>query len=573
MKLFYKQIFPILLIFLLIPIILPFFHNGFFVVHDNTQVPRVYEMGKALHDGEFPVRWVKDLGYGYGYPIFNFYSPLPYYIGGVLTQFSFDPLTATKIMFVLPILLSGIFIFGILKIYIDDTAALAAAVIYAYFPYHAVNIYIRGDIGELYAYAFLPLVFGMLYRLFKLSQKNTSIYSYLLTGTFAGFSIALVIISHNLSAYMLFLLLVPILLIFLLYSNYKKALVMVLIYTFSLGFLLSAFYALPALSEMKYTNVASQVGGGADYKDHFVCLSQLWNSPWGYGGSTKGCLDGFSFRLGKVNIMLILGAIVIAVLFFKRKKYVSERFVLLGSIGMFVVSIFLTTDYSLFLWKTLPAMGYLQYPWRFLNFSAFFASIIIGYGIYIISKFLSKKFTYIIVFLIIALTVFQNVKLFRPQEFLNISNNDYISTDYINWDVSKISDEYLPKNFLIPKSSNTVSKIKAEIIAGNAKIFIEKNNTTYLLAHGEVLSDSLVRLHIPYFPAWNIYVDQKAVDYAVKNNGYIVLLHPGSHTIETKFEQTPIEFFSNTLTVFGICLAIFAIMIGRKMYYGSKKTS
>jgi len=34
-------------------------------------------------------------------------------------------------------------------------------------------------------------------------------------------------------------------------------------------------------------------------------LNELWNSSWGYGGSTKGCIDGFSFRLGKTNVIVI----------------------------------------------------------------------------------------------------------------------------------------------------------------------------------------------------------------------------------------------------------------------------
>ena len=34
-----------------------------FPIHDDTQVARVYEMGKALSDSMFPVRWVEDLGF------------------------------------------------------------------------------------------------------------------------------------------------------------------------------------------------------------------------------------------------------------------------------------------------------------------------------------------------------------------------------------------------------------------------------------------------------------------------------------------------------------------------------
>ena len=80
-----KKFFPFIFLFTVsVLAIYPFFHSGFFPIHDDTQVQRVFEMKTALKDGMFPVRWVPDLGYGYGYPIFNFYAPLPYYIGGFI---------------------------------------------------------------------------------------------------------------------------------------------------------------------------------------------------------------------------------------------------------------------------------------------------------------------------------------------------------------------------------------------------------------------------------------------------------------------------------------------------------
>ena len=91
--------------------ILPFLSQGFFPMHDDTQVVRVYEMGKSLKDGMFPVRWVTDLGYGYGYPIFNFYAPLAYYVGGFFNVLGIDALVSTKAMMVLGIVFSGIFMY------------------------------------------------------------------------------------------------------------------------------------------------------------------------------------------------------------------------------------------------------------------------------------------------------------------------------------------------------------------------------------------------------------------------------------------------------------------------------
>src|SRR4030042_3944603 len=72
-----------ILLILIFPTILPLTKPGFFTMHDDQQVVRLYELDQALAAGQFPARWVKDLGFGYGYPLFIFYPPLVYYLGEV----------------------------------------------------------------------------------------------------------------------------------------------------------------------------------------------------------------------------------------------------------------------------------------------------------------------------------------------------------------------------------------------------------------------------------------------------------------------------------------------------------
>jgi len=68
-------------------------------------------MQKSLHDGMFPVRWVTESCYHYGYPIFNFYAPFAYYVGGFLNLIGIDALNATKLMMGLGVVFSGVFMY------------------------------------------------------------------------------------------------------------------------------------------------------------------------------------------------------------------------------------------------------------------------------------------------------------------------------------------------------------------------------------------------------------------------------------------------------------------------------
>ena len=41
---------------------------------------RVVELDRCLRHGVLPLRWAPDFGYGYGYPLFNYYASLSSYI-------------------------------------------------------------------------------------------------------------------------------------------------------------------------------------------------------------------------------------------------------------------------------------------------------------------------------------------------------------------------------------------------------------------------------------------------------------------------------------------------------------
>lgn len=492
----------------------PFFNSGFFPMHDDTQVARVYEMGKALKDGMFPVRWVSDLGYGYGYPVFNFYAPLAYYVGGIFNFFGFDALLSTKMMMILGIFLAGVFMYLLAREFWGEIGGLISALFYIYAPYHAIDIYVRGDVGEFYSYVFIPLAFLGFYKVFyslnnqksnikniknqisKTEIKDQKTWKWVTIGSigYAG-----VILSHNLTAMMV----TPFLLILIAMSFYigiKKKQFSTFNFQLSiliLGVLLSAFYWLPALTEMNYTNVLSQIGMGADFKDHFVCLQQLWNSPWGFGGSTKGCIDGMSFKLGKLHILLsVISLVLLVIMMFKNKLFIhSHRIVsiLLSLVGL-LMSLFLMLEISKPMWETIPFMAFFQYPWRFLLMTSFFTSFLAGSVIWFLAK-RCYKVIYIISIFTIVILIFLNGKLFNPQKIISKTAADYTSDYALKWVASKISDEYLPKDFVKPKSFSEIPKNKTYLRNYQKETFIQKLANFLSLAGISILILGIIYIH------------------------------------------------------------------------------
>ena len=173
----------------------PLFKPGFFSIHDDTQVARVFEMAKALKDGQFPVRFVANLGYGYGYPLYNYYAPLPYYFGAFLNLLGFNLFIATKLMFLAGILLSAVFMYLLVREFWGDLGGVLAALFYLYAPYHALDIYVRGAVGEFWALAMLPWVF---WEFANLSKKTPPFRWRRIFR--ASVAYACLVLSHNLTA-------------------------------------------------------------------------------------------------------------------------------------------------------------------------------------------------------------------------------------------------------------------------------------------------------------------------------------------------------------------------------------
>jgi len=547
-----KQFLPLIFIFLLSLVsIIPFFHSGFFPIHDNTQVQRVFEMTKSLKDGVFPVRWVQDLGFGYGYPIFNFYAPFAYYLGSIFNIFGLDLLFSTKLMMSLGIVLSGFSMYLLAKEIWGKSGGVVSALLYVFAPYHAVDVYVRGDVAEFWAYAFIPLVFYCLLKIHK-----TGNFRFIVAG---ALSYAALIVSHNLTALMA----TPFILIFmgmLFLGNRKtgKNLLMAIIF----GLLISAFYWLPALLEINYTNVLSQIGGGADYKDHFVCLSQLWSSPWGFGGSAKGCVDGLSFMIGKIHILLLFISVVLFGLGWRLKKVEKKKgYLLIYFLLALLFSSFLTLDYSRFIWDLVKPMALFQYPWRFLLMIAFFISLISGSLLYYWLIIFKRKWISLLVFVTVSLVIVVfNGKYFTAQKYLSVSSSDFTNDYFLKFRTSQISSEYMPKDFSKPKSYSEIP-IGISVAQGKVTVISQSKSTSKYIINYSADSNAKIIVPIAYFPAWKVSLDGQSYRYEAGNRGLLVNLPKGNHSLTFSFKQTNIEILSDILSLSGVLLLVIGIII------------
>ncbi len=540
-----KKLFKFLPLFLVILLSLPavsfFFEQGFFPMHDDTQVARVAQMAKALSETHFPVRWVADLGYGLGYPIFNFYNPFSYYFGGFLSLLGFNSLLATKITFVFAVLLAGAGMFFLARHFFGNWGGVLAALFYIYTPYHAVQVYVRGSLAELWAYGFLPFVFlGVL-------KRDTF---------FGGICLALLILSHNLTAVIALPAVVVLMLILTLKAKDKKRCSWWHSYmiTLLIGLSLSCFFWLPAILEKKYTAVDQMIAEKFDPLLHFVTPWQLWASPWGFGGSAPGLKDGMSFQIGKIHILASLFALFTIIYFWRKNK--KQVVILLAAGCWLLAAVFMTLPISKPIWQILsPVLSYLQFPWRFLTFislaSSFLAGSVVIWG---------KKFNLIparigIYVLLIVALIFLNKKYFAPKFIYSAKEEDFLTEERLFWETSSISDEYLPVEVSRPRTKNEVYRNKFVFENGRVEQ-LEKTAVFYKLKVDSE-KENILKINNAYFPGWKAWLDDKIVEIGKENGLINVKMPSGEHELVVKFTDTVARRVGNLVSLASLLIVLF----------------
>lgn len=531
-----------------------FFQNGFFPIHDDTQIARVNQMTKALTDGVFPVRIVADLGYGYGYPLFNFYAPLAYYVGSFFDGIGFDELTSTKIMIGVSVFFLGVGMYLLSSAIFGKAGGLVSAFLALTSPYIALNIFVRGAVSELYGMTFIPWVF---YFLIRISDSGKFRYTVLGSFAFAG-----IILSHNLTALIStpFIFVVMIFMV-LLQQKSRIRIVSSFVKLIGFGLLISAFYWVPAVFEMHLSNVSGQIGGGADFRDHYICVPQLWESQWGYGGSVPGCTDGLSFRLGKLHILFVFLALLL--LFLSRNRRVRSAI----AIGLFVffISFFFSLSQSKLFWQLSQVMEYIQYPWRYLGMMSLSAAFLAG-SIVIAVPLLTKRLTFqktakllLLIGVLIAVFVIY-FKLFKPQSILERTNDSFVNDEILRYQTSSISDEYLPKEFKKPLDKTMIPSEPFSVIKGEAEISSKEIKTHSSKMRIIVGTETTILIHKSPFPFWKITLNDKYLPYRFADKGLIVDVPKGSHLLDIRYHNTPVQNIGNSLSLIGILAVIIGII-------------
>ena len=527
-------------------------HDGFFYLHDFTHASRITEMSQALQEGQWPVRWSDNFGYGFGMPLFNFYAPLPYFFGAIFDLLGFEVITSIKLLYLLCNLITMVMAFKFARLWLGRLASVIVSGVYLLAPYRAVNLFVRGAMSEVFAMAFFPWVLWAAWSFIQSRQKK-----YLLHLVLA---LAAIVLSHNLSALMFIPLSFALAASYLLYQK-KIALIWPILSSYVLAFTLTAFYSLPSFLEKDFTQIYKIFAGYFHYSHHFLYIRQFFKENWQYGGSAWGPDDGISFFLGAAALLAI-AALALFVLrqrktFFRNKELL---FWMIASTIALGASLFLTLLRSQWLWDRVSLLQYIQFPWRFLSIASLFLAILSGLSVQLASRF-PKRLVYFI--LLLALLTYQS-KYFKPAEYLdNPQALYYDDPQRIQDHMSEILPDYIPRQMAEEKilkeyADHDLLWVEQGDLLIKNEIMIDRAAEKLVLVN--LKEDALLSLKIAAFPGWQIEVDGEQQENLVDPNlgNLQVRVTQGEHKVGAIFTQnTWPRQLGNTLSAASLLLMLY----------------
>lgn len=531
---------------------------GYFNMHDDLQMMRQLVMEECFKEWQIPCRWTSHMGYGFGFPLFNYYPPLPYFIGQLFRIVGFSFVDTVKYTAVLSFIVSGLTMYIFARQFWGKLGALVSAAFYIWAPYHAVDVYVRGAMNEAWALAWFPLILWSSYKLIKEAQFRWIIA--LALSWFALFT------SHNLMV-LIFTPLFGAWVLFWVWREKSWFTIPQLLVAGIWGLGLAAFFTITVILEKDLVHTETLVQGYYEYVAHFASINQLLVSRfWGYGPSvweTKD--DRMSFQVGHLHwiiSLVVLGLVIRR--YWKAGKVNNLLFISVFFVATGWFAAFMAHTRSINIWQAIPSLQFVQFPWRFVTLSIFSFSTVAGVFVVLFEK-RGKSFSKWLAAILIVGIVFLGKDYFKPERMGPVTDKEKFSG--AAWELQQNAGiyDYLPKS--VKESPKKPQTTVADIVEGKGKIINADQGTNWANFKVVVDSDSAkVRINIFQFPDWRVFIDGKQSGIFLNDDewGRIHISVPaGEHTITARLYDTQSRKAGNIISIVS-WLALFTVPLWRK---------
>ena len=537
---------------------------------------RLAELSYLLRGGEFYPRWAPNFYHGYGYPIFNYYAPLTYYLGFLFDILPrLDPVTGVKAVFILGILFSALGMYGFVRDNWGRRAGYVAAAVFIYAPYvQYIDPHARGVMPESFSFGVFALALWALDRLWRDGGRWSWLTSVLLVGA--------VILTHNLMGLLFFGILSAWAIWRVILTTEKTDLRRTAVQlggALLLGLGLAAIFWLPVFLERNLVNLSTLIGeqDNYDFHTHFLSLKEMLapslRLDWGASE------PAFRFNLGLAQWLLgSLGLVLLLLRKVRQPRHLSFFALALAAL------IFLMLPVSTFLWETLPFLPFFQFPWRLLGAASAMLAVLAGAGTGGLLDLLEARSEVLntswrsagswLAAALVALPILLGLPLSQPAPWPDFHEVNLLRMSLIEntgrWLGTTSTADYVPVTVeSLPERKGSVvanfglglppDRINHSMLPEGSTVeteTIKPLHTRYTL---NLPRDTRFRLFLFDFPGWQVYIDgERAQTELGKPEGFMVIpVSAGQHIIDVQFGSTPARTAAALISLASLIAALF----------------
>jgi len=552
---------------------------------------RAMEYERAWAPGVIVPRWAPNLAFGYGYPLFVFAPPLPYWLVLGFHGLGLNFEISFKAFIILTIMLYAVGMYLLVRDALGSVqAALVASTAYAFAPFALREaILFGGNMPQFLATALFPWT---LWAMSRIAYTRSWKWVILAAMFYAG-----IMLSH------LFIVLIftPVAGLFgvvlfwlssqrsndqekisgssnwVFASTFSGKINRVIksslpILALSLGLLLSAFFWIPAFLERTYTRAQADI-----YleKSPFYVRYPYWTDlvAWIYPLDARAANPYVPLTLGVVTLILAaLGLLAGLWLIIKRRwsesgispgdylrspVYFIFFFAVIGA-----VAIFLALPISRPIWDIVTILQVAEFPWRFLSLANLGLAFLAGVALLLPPpKFRWPIAIICLVVQILAVAPFlYPVVPFAQYDHATIADQVYYERRSQSVGTTGLS-EYLPLTVSKPPTTSPLVEVfeanqfperldRGSLPVEATATLLKQNAVNYIYQIDSPVDFSLRLFQFDY-PGWRAWVDDRPITIVPEvDTGFILVDVPaGQHTVAIHFGETPGRVVSIILTL------------------------
>jgi len=313
---------------------------------------------RAFDQGIYWPRWFADAYGGLGSPAFHHYSPGLYWLVASAHRTGLGLDQALKLVATVGFILSGLGAFAWLRHVYSPEASLAGSALYLFYPFvWAREFYSPDPFGGAYPKLLAVLLLPVCFWAFTSLHRQGRLRNWLA----ACVSLTALVYIHNLTA----LVGVSILFLFwlLLAAGYRRPKGLLRCAAAAIvAALMSAAFWLPAIADLPYVQSENVREGYFEFDRHFLDFGQLYNFQSPILDSRNGNPLTPILTFGSASWLALIAGLV--GLFFERRR--DRRLWGIAGLTSVLAMLALTQQQTEPVWDNISALGYLQFPNRFL---------------------------------------------------------------------------------------------------------------------------------------------------------------------------------------------------------------